>query len=72
MAYLGFKQFTVAGKEQLKPGKVTVRFEFAYNGGSLGKGGMGTLFVNDRKVGAGRIELTRAMAFSGDETADLG
>jgi hypothetical protein len=38
----------------------------------LGKGGTGTLFVNDQKVGTGRIERTQPMIFSADETADVG
>jgi len=38
----------------------------------MGKGGMGTLFINDEKVGAGRIEHTQAVVFSADETADVG
>ena len=54
------------------PGKATVRFEFAYDGGGVGKGGTGTLFVNDRKVAEGRIERTQPMIFSADETADVG
>ena len=56
----------------LAPGKATIRFDFAYDGGGLGKGGTGTLFVNDEKVAEGRIEHTQAMMFSGDETADVG
>ena len=56
----------------LSPGKATIRFEFAYDGGGLGKGGVGTLFVNDQKVGEGRIEHTQPMVFSADETADVG
>ena len=39
---------------------------------SAGKGGTGTLFVNDQKVGEGRIERTQPMIFSADETADVG
>ena len=39
-------------------GKATVRFEFAYDGGGAGKGGVGTLFVNGKRVGEGRIEKT--------------
>jgi arylsulfatase len=70
--FLGIKRFTVAAKDKLKPGKATIRFEFAYDGGGLGKGGMGTLFVNDDKVAEGRIEQTQAMVFSADETADIG
>jgi len=38
----------------------------------LGKGGTGTLFVNNGKVAEGRIEHTQAMMFSADETADVG
>ncbi|MFO7706552.1 MAG: hypothetical protein R6V84_00105, partial [Desulfobacterales bacterium] len=70
--FLGLQRFTVAGKAKLKPGKATIRFDFAYDGGGLGKGGTGTLFVNDQKVGAGRIERTQPMIFSADETADVG
>jgi arylsulfatase len=70
--FLGLQRFTVASKEKLKPGKATIRFEFAYDGGGLGKGGMGTLFVNDKKVAEGRIEHTQPMIFSADETADVG
>jgi arylsulfatase len=70
--FLGLQRFTVAADEALRPGKATIRFEFAYDGGGLGKGGMGTLYVNDRKVGEGRIERTQPRVFSADETADVG
>jgi arylsulfatase len=70
--FLGLERSTVAGTEKLKPGTVTVRFEFAYDGGGLGKGGLGTLYVDNRKVAEGRIERTQPMIFSADETADVG
>lgn len=70
--FLGMQVFTIASRETLKPGKTTIRFEFAYDGGGLGKGGTGTLYVNDRKVAEGRIERTQPMVFSADETADVG
>jgi arylsulfatase len=70
--FLGLERTTIAGKEKLKPGKATIRFEFAYDGDGLGKGGLGTLYVNDKKVGEGRIDRTQAMVFSADETADVG
>ena len=55
------------------PGKSTIRFEFAYDGGGLGKGGTATLFVNGRKVAEGRIEHNASpMIFSADEAADVG
>ena len=70
--FLGMQRFTIAANEPLKPGKSTIRFEFAYDGGGVGKGGTGTLFVDDRMVGQGRIERTQPRIFSADETADVG
>jgi len=43
-----------------------------YDGGGMGKGGTGTLLVNDAQVAQGRIEHTQPMMFSADETADVG
>ncbi len=70
--FLGLDRFTVMSKTPLAEGKSTIRFDFAYDGGGKGKGGMGTLFVNDQKVAEGRIEHTQAVIFSADETADVG
>jgi arylsulfatase len=70
--FLGLKSTTIAGSKPLAPGKHTVRFDFAYDGGGPGKGGMGTLFVDDEKVAEGRIEHTQGGMFSPDETTDVG
>ena len=70
--FLGLKRFSIASTKPLAPGKNVVRFEFAYDGGGLGKGGMGTLFVNDVKVADGRLDNTQPAIFSADETADVG
>jgi len=70
--FLGLQRTTVTGTEKLKPGKATIRFDFAYDDGGPAKGGLGTLYVNDKKVGEGRIERTQPMIFSADETADVG
>lgn len=70
--YLGLERFTITSPEALPAGKATIRFDFAYDGGGLGKGGLGTILVNDRKVAEGRIERTQPMIFSADETADVG
>jgi arylsulfatase len=70
--FLGLTHTTIAGKSILKPGKSTIRLEFAYDGGGLGKGGTAMLYVNDEKVGEGRIDRTQPMIFSADETADVG
>lgn len=70
--FLGLQRTSVAASKPLPPGKATIRFDFAYDGGGSGKGGMGTLFINDEKVAEGRIQHTQAGIFSADETADVG
>lgn len=70
--FLGLQRFTIASKTKLKPGKSTLRFEFNYEGGGMGKGGTGMLFVNGETVAEGRIERTQPNAFSADETTDVG
>ncbi|XZE22358.1 arylsulfatase [Pirellulaceae bacterium SH449] len=70
--FLGLEQFTVASSEKLSSGKSTIRLEFDYDGGGVGKGGAATLFVNNKKVAEGTISRTQPMIFSADETADVG
>ena len=70
--FLRLKRFTIAAKNPVPAGKAKIRLEFAYDGGGLGKGGTGTLFVNGKKVAQGRIENTQPIIFSGDEGADVG
>lgn len=70
--WLGLQRYTVAAKEALPAGKATLRFEFAYDGNGIGKGGVGTLLVDGKTVATGRIEQTQCCAFSADEGADVG
>jgi arylsulfatase len=70
--FLGLQRSTVAATKMLAPGRNNIRFDFVYDGGGMGKGGLGTLYVNDEKVSEGRIEHTQAAIFSADETADVG
>jgi arylsulfatase len=70
--FLGLRHTTVASTRKLAPGKATIKFDFAYDGGGPGKGGTGSLFVNNEKVAEGRLEHTQAGIFSADETADVG
>ena len=70
--FLGLERFTVAATEPVAAGKATIRFEFAYDGGGIGKGGTGTILVNGRKVAEGRIGRTQPNIFSADEGADVG
>ena len=70
--FLGLQHFTVAAENKLSAGKHTIKFDFAYDGGGLAKGGQGTLYVDGKKVAEGRIPHTQPMIFSADETADVG
>jgi hypothetical protein len=69
---LGHKTWFVESEGAIPAGAHQVRVEFAYDGGGIGKGGLATLFIDGQKVGAGRVEETHMMAFSGDETCDVG
>jgi arylsulfatase len=70
--YFTVERFKVAGKDTLSPGKHTIRFEFKYDGGGVGKGGTGMLFVDGKEVAQGRIGKTVLGRFSADETFDTG
>jgi arylsulfatase len=70
--WLGMQRSSVVATKPLAPGKATIRFDFTYDGGGMGKGGTGTLAVNGKQVAEGRIERTQPMIFSADETADVG
>ena len=39
--FLGLQRSSIKGSQPLPPGKSTIRFDFAYDGGGLGKGGTG-------------------------------
>ena len=68
----GLRQFKVYGGDELPAGEHQIRVEFTYDGGGFGKGGSAALFVDGSKVGEGRVDATVPMAFSADETADVG
>jgi arylsulfatase len=68
----GVHRFTVYGNTDIPEGEHQIRMEFTYDGGGLAKGGTVDLFLDGNPVGQGRVEMTEPMAFSGDETTDLG
>jgi arylsulfatase len=70
--WAGMERYTVASDAPLPEGNVTVRYEFAYDGGEPGSGGTGALFVNGEQVAQGRIEQTVGYTFSLDEGMDVG
>jgi arylsulfatase len=70
--WLGRETYRVTSTEPLPAGQVTITYDFAYDGGGRGKGGMGALSVNGRKVAEGRIDKTVPNVFSPDEGATVG
>ena len=70
--FLGLEAYRIAAPTAMPAGKATLRYEFAYEGVGLGKGGTGTLYVNGRKVAEGKIARTQRNFFSADEGADVG
>jgi arylsulfatase len=69
--YLGMESTEIIATEALKPGNYKLVYEFKSDGG-LGKGGLGTITVNDKKVVEKRIEKTQPGIFSVDDLADIG
>ena len=70
--FFGLEIYQVEASKPIPAGKHQVRVEFAYDGKGLGKGGDVTLYYDGKKVGEGRIDRTVPMAFSADETTDVG
>jgi arylsulfatase len=70
--FLGLNEYKVAGSQALPAGKATIRMNFDYDGGGVGKGGTATILVNGKSVASGRIERTQPAIFSADETAGVG
>jgi arylsulfatase len=70
--FFGIHRYFTAGERAIPSGKHQVRMEFKYDGGGLAKGGSVSLFVDGKKDGEGRIDMTVPMLFSADETCDVG
>jgi len=70
--FFGLETFVTEASQPIPAGKHQVRMEFAYDGGGLAKGGKVSLYYDGKKVGEGRVERTHPMAFSSDETTDVG
>ena len=69
---LGVQHFDIGSDTNVPPGTHQVRMEFTFDGGGLGKGGDVALYLDGTKTGEGRLAATVPLAFSGDETCDIG
>lgn len=65
-------KYRVASPKRLGAGKHTIRIDFKYDGGGLGKGATGVLSVDGEQVAQGRIDHTIRARLSLDETLDFG
>ena len=67
------ESYEIDSAEPLRSGRVHPVFEFDYDGGGSHKGATGSIIVNGKKVGTGRIEKTMGHYTSlAAETADIG
>ena len=69
--FFGIDHYFAEGGQALPAGKHQVRMEFTYDGGGLAKGGTVSLYVNGKKDGEGRVDMTVPMLF-GTDTCDVG
>ena len=70
--YIGLERYRVVSTENVPAGKVTLTFDFKYDGGGMGKGGTVTLLANGKKIGEGRVEKTAGLKYSLYEGQDIG
>lgn len=70
--YLGLQSFNILSNQALTPGKHTIVYDFKYDGGGPGKGGLGTITVDGTKAAEGRLDKTQPGIFSVDDLADVG
>jgi hypothetical protein len=62
----------VTSNQTLGTGPTKIRADFTYDGGGMGKGGTMSLFVNDQKVGEGRMVQTQGLTLGLAATLDVG
>lgn len=70
--YLGMESTHIIADQALKPGNYKLTYDFKYDGGGMGKGGIGTISVNGNIAAEKRIEKTQPGIFSVDDLADVG
>jgi arylsulfatase len=68
----GLERSTAASPQPLAPGRHAVQYDFVYDGGKPGSGGVSRLSVDGKQVGEVRVPRTMPFAYSGDEGVDVG
>jgi arylsulfatase len=70
--YGGLERSTVTSPSALTPGTHTVFYEFVYDGGQPGSGGVSRLTIDGHPAGEVRVPRTMPFIYSGDEGVDVG
>jgi arylsulfatase len=70
--FLDVEHYETVSREALAVGKHTIRMDFAYEGGGIGKGGTATIHVDGKEAAKGRVERTIPIRVALDETLDVG
>jgi len=70
--FVGLQRFRWEGQQPLTPGKHTIVFDFKLDEPGFGKGGTGTLRVDDKEVATSKVPHTVPFIFTLDETFDVG
>ena len=68
----GLQRTDVASPQPLTAGRHTIRYEFVYDGGAPGSGGLSRLSVDGTMVGEIRVPRTMPFVYSADEGVDVG
>jgi arylsulfatase len=65
-------RFRIESSVPIKSGKHTLVFDFKYDGGGLGKGGLGTIKIDDAETASQKLPHTTPIALEASETFDVG
>ena len=68
----GLQRTDIASPQPLTAGRHTIRYEFVYDGGAPGSGGLSRLSVDGTMVGETRVPRTMPFVYSADEGVDVG
>jgi arylsulfatase A-like enzyme len=70
--FLALQRYTIVSEQVLAKGKNTIKVEFIYDGGGLGKGGKFIVTGNGKKIGEQKVDRTVPVQFSIVEGLDVG
>lgn len=70
--WVDHERYYVRGTAPLAAGQHTLRYEFDYDGGGVGKGGLGRLLVDGEQVAEARINNTCGYMFATTDALDVG